>query len=63
MEKNTGGGLSSGEMQTRNEILKGTYQGDDAQQVLDAINYYEQKYSNKYWGSPPTLIILPFEEG
>ena len=34
--KNTGGGLSSGEMQTRNEILKGTYQGDDAQQVLDA---------------------------
>lgn len=32
-------------MQTRNEILKGTYQGDDAQQVLDAINYYEQKYS------------------
>lgn len=43
--KNTGGGLSSGEMQTRNEILKGTYQGDDAQQVLDAINYYEQKYS------------------
>ena len=45
MEKNTGAGLSSGEMQTRNEILKGTYQGDDAQQVLDAINYYEQKYS------------------
>ena len=42
---NTGGGLSSGEMQTRNAILNGTYEGDDAQQVLDAINYYEEKYS------------------
>ncbi|WP_354679924.1 hypothetical protein MRN59_05920 [Macrococcoides caseolyticum] len=39
------GGLSSGEIQTRNQILNGTYQGDDAQQKLDAINYYEQKYS------------------
>ena len=42
---NTGGGLSSGEMQTRDAILNGTYEGDDAQQVLDAINYYEEKYS------------------
>jgi len=39
------GGLSSGEIQTRNQILNGTYQGEDAQQKLDAINYYEQKYS------------------
>lgn len=43
--KNTGG-LSSGEIQTRNEILNGSYQGNDAQQKLDAINYYEKKYSN-----------------
>ena len=63
MEKNTGGGLSSGEMQTRNEILKGTYQGDDAQQVLDAINYYEQKYSNKYWVARLPLLFYLFEEG
>lgn len=44
--RNNTGGLSSGEIQTRNEILKGTYEGEDAQQVLDAINYYEEKYSN-----------------
>lgn len=43
--RNNAGGLSSGEIQTRNEILKGTYEGDDAQQKLDAINYYEEKYS------------------
>lgn len=39
------GGLSSGEMQTRNAILNGTYQGEDADQILEAINYYEQKYA------------------
>ncbi|TDM49631.1 hypothetical protein ETI06_03965 [Macrococcoides goetzii] len=39
------GGLSSGEIQTRNAILNGTYEGDDAEQVLEAINYYEQKYA------------------
>ncbi|MCW9140953.1 hypothetical protein NR218_07865 [Staphylococcus sp. SUC_1.2] len=44
--RNNAGGLSSGEIQTRNEILKGTYEGEDAQQKLDAINYYEEKYSN-----------------
>lgn len=44
--KNTGGGLSSGEIQTRNAILNGTYEVEDAQQKLDAINYYEQKYGN-----------------
>ena len=44
--KNTGGGLSSGELQTRNAILNGTYEVEDAQQKLDAINYYEQKYGN-----------------
>lgn len=43
---NVGGGLSSGEIQTRNEILKGTYDGDNAQEVLDAINYYEKTYGN-----------------
>lgn len=40
------GGLSSGEIQTRNAILQGTYDGNDAQQKLDAINYYEQKYGD-----------------
>lgn len=44
--RNNAGGLSSGEIQTRNEILNGTYEGEDAQQILDAINYYEEKYSN-----------------
>lgn len=38
------GGLSSGEIQTRNAIKNGTYEGEDAEQVLEAINYYEQKY-------------------
>ena len=41
--KNTGG-LSSGEIQTRNAIKNGTYEGEDAEQVLEAINYYEQQY-------------------
>ena len=41
---NTGSGISSGEMQTRNQILNGTYEGKDAEQVLEAINYYEEKY-------------------
>ena len=40
------GGLSSGEMQTRNEILNGTYEGDDGDQILEALDYYEQKYGN-----------------
>ena len=38
------GGLSSGEIQTRNAIKNGTYEGEDAEQVLEAINYYEQQY-------------------
>ena len=41
--KNTGG-LSSGEIQTRNAIKNGTYDGEDAEQILEAINYYEQQY-------------------
>ena len=41
--KNTGG-LSSGEIQTRNAIKNGTYEGEDAEQKLEAINYYEQQY-------------------
>src|SRR5699024_556488 len=41
--KNTGG-LSSGEIQTRNAIKNGTYEGEDAEQILEAINYYEQQY-------------------
>ena len=41
--KNTGG-LSSGEIQTRNAIKNGTYEGENAEQVLEAINYYEQQY-------------------
>ena len=38
------GGLSSGEIQTRNAIKNGTYEGEDAEQKLEAINYYEQQY-------------------
>ena len=30
----------------QNAILQGTYDGNDAQQKLDAINYYEQKYGD-----------------
>lgn len=41
---NTGTGLSSGEIQTRNEILNGTYEGDDGQEILDALDYYENEY-------------------
>lgn len=41
--KNTGG-LSSGEIQTRNAIKNGTYEGENAEQILEAINYYEQQY-------------------
>ena len=41
--KNTGG-LSSGEIQTRNAIENGTYEGEYAEQILEAINYYEQQY-------------------
>src|SRR5699024_11348937 len=41
--KNTGG-LSSGEIQTRNAIKNGTYEGEDAEQKLEAINYHEQQY-------------------
>ncbi|MBF0748466.1 hypothetical protein [Mammaliicoccus lentus] len=37
--------ITSGELQTRNEILNGTYEGEDAEQILEAINYYEEKYS------------------
>ncbi|MFV5937949.1 hypothetical protein ACLIJS_07685 [Mammaliicoccus sciuri] len=41
---NTGSGLSSGEIQLRNEIKKGTYEGDDGDLILEAIEYYEQQY-------------------
>lgn len=41
---NTGTGLSSGEMQLKQQILDGTYEGDDEEQVLEAIEYYEQEY-------------------
>ena len=41
---NTGSGLSSGEMQLRNEIKKGTYEGDDGDLILEALDHYEQQY-------------------
>ncbi len=41
---NTGTGLSSGEMQLRNEIKNGTYEGDDGDQILEALDHYEQQY-------------------
>ncbi|RIO11831.1 hypothetical protein [Mammaliicoccus sciuri] len=41
---NTGTGLSSGEMQLKQQILNGTYEGPDEEEVLEAIEYYEQQY-------------------
>lgn len=41
---NTGSGLSSGEIQLRNEIKNGTYEGDDGDQILEALDHYEQQY-------------------
>lgn len=41
---NTGTGLSSGEMQLRNEIKKGTYEGNDGDLILEALEHYEQLY-------------------
>ena len=41
---NTGTGLSSGEMQLKQQILYGTYEGQDEEEVLEAIEYYEQQY-------------------
>lgn len=41
---NTGTGLSSGEMQLKQQILDGTYEGQDEEEVLEAIEYYEQQY-------------------
>lgn len=41
---NTGTGLSSGEMQLRNEIKKGTYEGNDGDLILEALDHYEQQY-------------------
>ena len=38
---NTRNGLSSSKRQIRDEILNGNYEGDDAQKVLDANNYYK----------------------
>lgn len=41
---NTGTGLSSGEMQLKQQILDGTYEGQDEEEVLEAIEYYEKQY-------------------
>lgn len=41
---NTGTGLSSGEMQLKQQILDGTFEGQDEEEVLEAIEYYEQQY-------------------
>lgn len=38
---NTRNGLSSSKRQIRDEILNGNHEGDDAQKVLDANNYYK----------------------
>lgn len=43
---NTGDGLSSGEKQTKQQILDGTYEGDDGDQILEALDYYQSKYGN-----------------
>ncbi|PTI37193.1 hypothetical protein BU062_13595 [Staphylococcus succinus] len=41
---NTGDGLSSGEKQTKQQILDGTFEGDDGDQILEALDYYQSKY-------------------
>lgn len=43
---NTGDGLSSGEKQTKQQILDGTFEGDDGDQILEALDYYQSKYGN-----------------
>lgn len=43
---NTGTGLSSGEMQKKYAVENGTYQGKDAQIILEALKYYERTYGN-----------------
>ena len=43
---NTGDGLSSGEKQLQYQIQQGEYDGDDGQQILDALDYYQDKYGN-----------------
>ena len=44
--KNTGTGLSSGETQTKFLIESGQYDGDDGDQILEALEYYQNKYVN-----------------
>ncbi len=43
---NTGDGLSSGEKQTKQQILDGTFEGDDGDEILEALDYYQSKYGN-----------------
>lgn len=43
---NTGDGLSSGEKQLQYQIEQGEYDGNDGQQILDALDYYQDKYGN-----------------
>lgn len=43
---NTGDGLSSGEKQLQYQIEQGKYDGNDGQQILDALDYYQDKYGN-----------------
>lgn len=41
---NTGDGLSSGEKQLKYQIENGTYQGEDEQEIYEALQHYEQQY-------------------
>lgn len=43
---NTGDGLSSGEKQLQYQIEQGEYDGNEGQQILDALDYYQDKYGN-----------------
>ena len=47
--KNTGGGLSSGEIQTRDAILNGTYEVEDAQQNLMQLIIMNKNTGTKYF--------------
>ncbi|UDI78806.1 hypothetical protein HYI43_09665 [Staphylococcus taiwanensis] len=46
LRKKYNGGLSSGEIQTKNAIEQGTYDGDDADEVYNTIQQREQDIAN-----------------
>ena len=54
------GGLSSGEIQTRNAILQGTYDGNDAQQNLTLLTIMNKNTAINFWGLSTSMATLLF---